>query len=102
MILRRSILAAACLCFLVVLGGAPAGAAPPNPLDDGSGKQWRQLYETTGLTCNQVAELCPRDGATACGGSLAGWTWATDTQVLGLLARYAPGLPATSPASVSG
>ena len=31
-------------CFvplLVLIGGTPAGAVPPNPLDDGGGKQWR-------------------------------------------------------------
>src|SRR3954470_11072092 len=104
MIRRRSILAVSCFCFLLVVlfGSAPAGAVPPNPLDDGAGKQWRQLYETTGLTWNQVAQLCPRDGESACGGSLAGWTWATDAEVIDLLSRYAPELPATSPASVSG
>jgi hypothetical protein len=96
-------LAVSCCLFLLSLaGGTSVGAVPPNPLDDGAGKQWRQLYETTGMTWNQVAQLCPRDGATGCTGSLTDWTWATDAQVLDLFRRYAPAIGATSPATVAG
>jgi len=47
----RSLFADSCCLFLLSLAGATSvGAVPPNPLDDGAGKQWRQLYETTGMT----------------------------------------------------
>jgi hypothetical protein len=102
MIRRRSVLAASCLCVFVLALAGGAGAVPPDPVNGGDGKQWRQLYETTGLTWNQVAQLCPRDGATACAGSLSGWTWATDAQVVELLGHYAPAILTASPTSVSG
>ena len=106
---RRSAILALCTSLFVValVGGSPAGAAPPDPADDGAGKQWRQLYETTGLTWSQVAELCPRDGVTPCSGSIGpraftGWTWATDAQVVAFMGTHAPAILTANPPSVSG
>lgn len=66
-------------------------------ISDGQGTAWRQLTETVGLTWNQVAQLCPRDGITPCYGTLggidlSGWVWATDEQVVQLIARYEPAI----------
>jgi hypothetical protein len=109
MIRRRAILASFCMSLIVVAlaGGTPAGAAPPNPVDDGKGTEWRQLYETTGLSWNQVAQVCPRDGVTPCSGSigtrvLTGWVWATDAQVVALMGNYEPAILTANPPSVSG
>lgn len=71
-------------------------AATTTPgISDGQGTVWRQLTETVGLTWNQVAQLCPRDGIHPCWGSLgavnlSGWVWATDAQTVQLIARYEP------------
>lgn len=73
--------------------GAPtAGGAPVE-----NGREWRELYTTTGLSWSQVASVCPTDGVTPCSGSvggrnLTGWTWATAPQVRDLMDDYAPGL----------
>jgi RTX calcium-binding nonapeptide repeat (4 copies) len=71
------------------------------------GKEWRELYQTTGLSWAAIATVCPTDGATACNGSvggydLTGWTWATAPQVLALMDDYSPGLAALEPPQVSG
>jgi hypothetical protein len=105
---RRAVLALCSSLFVVALVGVPpAAAAPPDPVDDGAGKQWRQLYETVGLSWSQVAALCPRDGVTPCSGSigprsLTGWVWGTDAQVVELLGGYAPAILTADPPSVSG
>jgi hemolysin type calcium-binding protein len=97
------------MSFVVVAlgGGRPAWAAPPDPVDDGNGTEWRQLYETTGLSWNQVAGICPRDGATPCSGSigtkvLTGWVWATDAQVVELMGIYEPAILTADPPTLSG
>src|SRR5262249_25069141 len=87
--------------------GAPVAAAPPDPLDDGAGREWRQLYQTTGLTWSQVAQVCPRDGETPCAGGiggrdLTGWVWGTADQVIDLLGNYAPNILTADPPSVAG
>jgi Ca2+-binding RTX toxin-like protein len=88
----------ATLTIAVLALAAPAGAVPPENLsDDGTGKRWRQLTQTTGLTAAQIAQVCPRDGATRCSGAvgtrdLTGWVWATGEQVHALLALYDPAL----------
>jgi Ca2+-binding RTX toxin-like protein len=81
---------------------APAGAALP---DDG--KRWREVTETTGLTWAQLASVCPRDGETRCSGSIGsrnldGWIWATDAQVIELMAHYEPAILSAEPPSLSG
>ena len=64
-------------------------------VDDKSGREWRQLIETTGPSSTLIASVCPRDGATACTGTvgsrnLTGWVWATEPQVTQLLSYYTP------------
>ena len=64
-------------------------------VDDKHGREWRQLVETTGPSATQIASVCPRDGITACTGSvgsrnLTGWVWATEPQVTQLLSYYTP------------
>jgi hypothetical protein len=92
---------------------APTPTAPPtdrpsaaistllSESSDGLGTAWRQLTETPGISWNQAAALCPRDGVNPCEGSvgavsLSGWVWATDAQVVELIARYAPAIRTTS------
>jgi hypothetical protein len=84
-----------------------AAAAAADPIDDGAGREWRQLYETTGVTWNQVAAICPLDGATPCSGSIgsnsySGWVWATDAQVVEFMSRWEPALAAADPPNISG
>ena len=80
----------------------PSTAAPTV-----DGREWRELYETTGLSWTEVASVCPTDGATPCSGTvggrnLTGWTWATAGQVRDLLDDYAPGLTTADPPVVTG
>jgi Ca2+-binding RTX toxin-like protein len=107
--MSRAVLATVCtIVFVAVLaGGAPATAAPPNPHDDGAGKEWRALYQTTGLTWTQVAAICPQDGVTPCSGSIGTrdfnrWVWATPEQVIELMGRFEPAILTANPSSVSG
>jgi hypothetical protein len=105
----RSFVALATLSFVVSGCDAPPSAPLPRTegsvprisrslnVSDGDGKVWRQLTETTGLTWTQVAEVCPRDGATPCTGivggrDLRGWIWGTSEQVTTLLGRYEPAI----------
>ncbi len=72
-----------------------AGAATAAPVHDGHGKEWRQLVETTNLTWNQVAQVCPTDGRTPGNGSVGpfdftGWVWATQEQVTILFSYFEP------------
>jgi hypothetical protein len=88
--------------FVVALAGGTQAAAASLIADDGDGKQWRQLFETTGVSSNEIAQVCPRDGATPCLGSigatdLTGWVWATSAQVLALMAKYEPSLLSDNP-----
>ena len=76
---------------------AALGAAGAADLSDGRGTAWRQITETVGLSWNQLAQACPRDGGNPCTGvvagrDLSGWVWATDSQVVELLARYEPAI----------
>ena len=73
---------------------AQAGSAD---FSDGHGTAWRQVHETVGLTWSQLAQICPRDGVQPCAGivagkDLTGWVWATDSQVVELIARYEPAI----------
>jgi Ca2+-binding RTX toxin-like protein len=95
------------LAVLAVVGAAPAGAVPPDPAEPGDGRQWRQLYETAGLSWSSVAGVCPQDGVTPCSGSIggkvvSGWVWATADQVRDFLGLYEPALLTAEPPSVSG
>jgi Ca2+-binding RTX toxin-like protein len=86
----------------IVLISQLASAAPV-----AEGKQWRELYETTGLTRAQVATVCPTDGVTPCSGSvgghnLSGWVWATADQVRALMDDYGPALSDPAVPAVTG
>lgn len=62
---------------------------------DTQGREWRQVKGTTGHTWDQIAAVCPTDGATECSGTiggldLTGWVWATDAQVAELFSEFVP------------
>jgi Ca2+-binding RTX toxin-like protein len=95
------------LVVVALGGGGPAWAVPPDPVDGGDGTEWRQLYETTSVSWNQVAAICPRDGVTPCSGSIGpkvftGWVWATDAQVVALMGAFEPDILTADPPTVSG
>jgi hypothetical protein len=96
------------LSIAAFAGGPPAAAVPPDPApDEANGKKWRQLYETTGVSWSQVAQICPRDGVTPCAGSIGtkdfnGWVWGTAAQVKAFFGTYAPEISTADPATVSG
>jgi len=55
---------------------------------DTSGREWRALTETTGLSWNQVRTVCPVDGL-PCAGTVGGidftdWIWANGADILSL------------------
>src|SRR4051812_37168291 len=84
----------------IILVSTVAGAQP-GPVNDGQGKEWRQLTDTAGLTRDQVAEVCPRDGLSPCSGvaaehDLTGWIWATDSEVIELFGIYVPDILTSS------
>jgi hypothetical protein len=108
MIRTRAVVAGVCIgLFVAALAAAgPAGAVPPDPVDSADGKEWRQLYETTGISASDVAQVCARDGETPCSGvvgatDLTGWVWATAPQVLALMAKYEPALLSAEAAPTS-
>src|SRR5262245_8610845 len=95
------------LCFSTfsVLVAISAVAVTAAPVNDSHGKEWRQLVDTTGLSWNQIAQVCPQNGFAPCFGSiggrnLTGWVWATDAQVVALLSYFEPAI-LTAP-SISG
>ena len=97
MVHRRALSAAFFASLLLVVLPAPAVAAWPD------GRHWKQVTETTGLTWNQVAAVCPRDGVNRCSGlaggrDVNGWIWATDRQVVELMGHYAPEILTAEPA----
>lgn len=64
-------------------------------INDGNGREWRQLTETTGLTWDQLATSLPQDGVTPAAGMIgtrnfAGWVWANEAQVIELFSRWVP------------
>ena len=97
------------LAIVAVFVGSlvPAGSATVTAAPTVDGKQWRELFQTTGLSWSQVASVCPTDGETPCSGSvgghdLTGWTWATADQVRDLMDDHAPALATADPPVVSG
>jgi hypothetical protein len=99
MALRRTILATAVGAALAW----PAAASAQWP----DGRHWKQVNESTGLTWNQVAAVCPRDGESRCSGAangrdLTNWIWATDRQVVELMGHYEPEILTAEPPSVGG
>jgi hypothetical protein len=104
---RRILIAALFITASLTALLTPIGVGSAAALDDTHGRDWRQLYETTGLSWEQVAQVCPRDGVTPCNGTvggkvLTGWVWATSSQVLELMTEYAPDLAAADPPQLSG
>ena len=96
----------ACLVIMASVAGATAHVASASIDNDATGKRWRHLTETTGLTASQVATVCPRDGVTACSGAIGGkdsdrWVWATDAQVKTLFGEYAPAILTAVPPVLS-
>jgi hypothetical protein len=92
---------------VLALAATPAGAVPPYPTEDSYGRQWRQIYETTGLTWSQVAAICPQDGETPCEGSIGprvftGWIWGTAEQVVEFMGDWAPDILVADPPGVGG
>ncbi len=87
--------------FIVLLSASIAANAQFAAVNDGHGKEWRQLTTTAGLSWNQTALVCPQDGVGRCSGLLLGdWTWATDAQVLQLMSYTEPAMATNR--SVSG
>jgi hypothetical protein len=95
------------IATVVALSFLSTGTSAFANVEDGQGREWRQLYTTTGLSWDQVASVCPRDGETPCSGSvggkdLSGWVWGTEAQVMDLLSEYAPALREADPPFLSG
>ncbi|HYS08730.1 MAG TPA: hypothetical protein VEP66_08290 [Myxococcales bacterium] len=100
--MMRLIETCALLFALATTLTSPAARAQGSPVNDGHGKEWRQLTDSVGLSWEQVAEVCPRDGLSPCAGvagalDLTGWTWATDSEVIELFSFYVPEILAGSP-----
>ncbi len=99
--MQHKLIVAAAIVAASSIGGlvmAPESPAAPTIGD----REWNELFPTTGLTWDQVATVCPTDGATPCSGTvggrnLTGWVWATEPQVLELFERYAPGITTADP-----
>ena len=97
-----------CLGFALVAGSTFAlGSSAVVAAHVQEGKEWRELYETTGLSWAAIATVCPTDGVTPCNGSvggknLTGWTWATAPQTLALMDDYYAGLANLNPPAVGG
>jgi hypothetical protein len=77
-----------------------AALASAAPVDDGNGREWRQLTETVNLSWSDIATVCPQDGVTPCNGFIGktdftGWVWGTQAQVRALLSRYSAALLTT-------
>jgi len=103
MIQRKRLGVLAYVILFLAISGVPGEVSAA--ANDNHGKEWRQLTETVGLTWNQVAQVCPRDGISPCSGvvggrDLSGWVWATDVQVITLFSYFEPDI-LTSP-SISG
>jgi hypothetical protein len=76
-------------------------------INDGNGREWRQLTETTGLTWDQLTAALPRDGVTPASGmigtrNVAGWVWANEAQVIELFSRWVPAILESPINSVGG
>ncbi len=73
------------LGLVLCVSAAPVSAASIDYTDI-LGNQWRDLNDTTNLSWNQVATVCPADGITPCAGTVGstdftGWIWASRGQV---------------------
>ena len=92
--MRWSMMLVASVCASVC-ASVGASSAIAQHYNDGQGKEWRHVPSTMGLSWNQVATVCPTDGATPCSGVVAGrdmngWRWGTREQVQRLFAGFVP------------
>lgn len=74
---------------------AAATVASAQGYNDGTGREWRQVSSTTGMSWSQVASVCPTDGSGPCSGiasgrDLTGWYWASQAEVQEFFALFAP------------
>ncbi len=72
-----------------------ATVASAQGYNDGTGREWRQVTTTTGISWSQVASVCPTDGSGPCAGTasgrdLTGWYWASQAEVQEFFALFAP------------
>jgi hypothetical protein len=80
---------------------------PASAVDDGRGRDWRQVVDTRGLSYAAVAAQCANDGATFCVGGVGSvelddWIWGTEAQVLDLFGTYVPAILAAPDHTVAG
>jgi len=78
---------------IVALLCGSSGAHALTNFNDGHGKVWRQVTETTNLSWSDLATVCPLDAATACSGSvkgvnMTGWVFASIDQVGDLFSYF--------------
>lgn len=82
---------------LVALTAGSAAIAQSAPIAyiDSQGRQWRHANSFAGVSWNEVAAVCPTDGAAPCAGVLAGhavdgYIWASREDVRELFAEFIP------------
>jgi hypothetical protein len=82
---------------LVALTAGSAAIAQSAPIAyiDSQGRQWRHANSFAGVSWNEVAAVCPTDGAAPCTGVLAGhavdgYIWASREDVRELFAEFIP------------
>ncbi len=88
----------------LALGAAALAPAQVTHVD-AHGREWREVFGTTGQSWNAVAAVLPADGVTPASGALSGmdvtgFVWARQADVRAMFAEFEPAL-LTSP-SVSG
>ncbi len=71
-------------------------------VSDGQGRVWRPATQTLNISWQQAAARCPQNGVDPCWGTvgavdLSGWIWATQAQVLDLMAVASPAILTTNP-----
>ena len=93
--------------LIVTFSLAIAAASTAYAVDDGHGKDWKNMPTSGVPTWEQVAAVCPPNGVTPCNGKLGtvnmkDWIWATAPQVRQLFGYYAPAILASPTQSVSG
>ena len=64
-----------CALLAIILMSATVISEAQTDVNDGHGKEWRQLPPTVGMSWNQVSQVCPLDGVGRCSGPALGkWT----------------------------
>jgi hypothetical protein len=85
--------------FALVLSALSVGAQSAT-VDEGNGREWRQIPETASVSWASIAAICPQDGATPCSGFIGnvdytGWVWGTSAQVRTVLSKYSAAILTT-------